>query len=203
MSIYIFMSRLFNGLFDCVKRKRGYCLFLLLLTIVAIVLGVIGAVNMNGDLTINLSHIAYIRFLRGSGFMSMFFGLFLSVLVFFLLILLCNFKFWLMPFAVVFYLYLVYSQTVVFLSIILIYGILNCIILAVFLLIFSILTWLIFLLVMCELSIHCNSSPYLRTCFSPKQSKLVWYLVMITILIFLFTITLTILKNYVLLLVFE
>ena len=197
------MSRLFNGLFDCVKRKRGYCLFLLLLTIVAIVLGVIGAVNMNGDLTINLSHIAYIRFLRGSGFMSMFFGLFLSVLVFFLLILLCNFKFWLMPFAVVFYLYLVYSQTVVFLSIILIYGILNCIILAVFLLIFSILTWLIFLLVMCELSIHCNSSPYLRTCFSPKQSKLVWYLVMITILIFLFTITLTILKNYVLLLVFE
>ena len=197
------MGRLFSGTFDCVKRKRGYCLFLITLTIGAIVLGVIAAVNMNGDLTINLSHIAYIRFLRGSGFMSMFFGLFLSVLVFFLLILLCNFKYLLMPLSVIFYLYLVYSQTVVFLSIILIYGILNCIILAVFLLIFSILTWLIFLLIMCELSIHCNNSPYLRTCFAPKQSKIIWYLIMITVLIFLFTVTLTILKNYVLLLIFE
>lgn len=197
------MNRLFAEMFDCVKRKRGYCLFLIILTIGAIILGVVGAINMNGELTINLNHIAYIRFLRGSGFMAMFFGLLLSVCVFFLLILLCNFKYWLMPFGVVFYLYLVYSQTVVFLSIVLIYGILNCIILAVFLLIFSILTWLLFLLIMCELSLHCNCSPYLRTCFTPKQSKIIWYLLMLSILIMLFTITLTILKNYVLLLVFE
>ncbi len=197
------MNRFFVGMFNCIKRKRGYCVFLCILTLGAIVLGLIGAVNMNGELTINLNHIAYIRFLRGSGFMTMFFGLFLSVCVFFLLILLCNCKYWLIPFGVVFYLYLVYSQTVIFLSIILIYGILNCIILAVFLLIFSLLTWFMFLLIMCELALHCNSTPYLKTCFTPRLSKIVWYLAMLVILIFLFTITLTILKNYVLLLVFE
>lgn len=194
------MSKFFSGFFDCVKRNKGYCLILVLLSVVAIVLGIIAAINMD---SIDLTQIAYIRFLRGSGFMSMMFGLLLSIFVFFVLICVCNFKAWLVPLAMVFYLYLVYSQTVVFLSIILIYGFFNCVILAVLLLIFSVLTWFLFLLIMCELPSCRHGDNYWKVCFSPRDCKICCYLVLLFALVLIFTIILSILKNYVLLLVFE
>ena len=57
---------LFN-LFDCVKRRKGYFLFLIIIGILAIVVGVVGAINLSGH-SIDLSNIAYIKFLKGGGF---------------------------------------------------------------------------------------------------------------------------------------
>lgn len=197
------MRNIFGGLFDCVKSKKGYCWFLIFLSVVAIVLGVIAAINFGSVLTIDLSHISYIKFLSGNcGFASMLFGLLLSLMVFFCVILLCHWKKFLLPFAVVFYLYLVYSQAVVFMSIILIYGIFNCIILAVLLLAYSIIVWAIFLFLMCEFLCLNKTYSYFKTCFSLKESKVLLYLIFICLLVVLFSLILTILKNYVILLIF-
>jgi len=130
------------------------------------------------------------------------FGLLLSLLVFFAVILICHWKPFLMPLGVVFYLYLVYSQAVIFVSIILIYGILNCIILAVLLLVYSLLVWTLFLLIVCELACFCNVHGYFKTCFSFKECKVLLFLLGLVLLTLIFSFVLIILKNYVILLIF-
>ena len=198
------MSIFFNGLFACVKRKKGYFVILLLLSILAIILGVVAAVNFGGGVfAVDLSNIAYIKFLKKDcGFMSMLFGLILSLMVFFLVIVFCHSKTFLTLLGILFYLYLVYSQAVVFMSIILIYGILNCIILVVLLLVYSLLVWGLFLLILCEISCFTNSHEYFKCCFSTKESKVLIYLICLLALTFVFSLILIILRNYVVLLIF-
>lgn len=198
------MNIFFNGLFDCVKRKKGYFVILVILSLIAIILGVIAAVNFGGGaFAVDLSNIAYIRFLKKDcGFVSMMFGLILSLLVFFVVIVVCHFKPLLTPLGILFYLYLVYSQAVVFMSIILIYGILNCIILVVLLFVYSLLVWLLFLLILCEISCFTNLDGYFKTCFSFKESKVLIYLTCLLALTFVFALILIILRNYVVLLIF-
>lgn len=198
------MNKIFGGLIDCVKRKKGYFIILLLLSLVAIVLGVIAAMNFGGGVfTIDLSNISYMRFLKGEcSFVSMMFGLVFSLGVFFGIILICHSKTFLVPLGIVFYLYLVYSQAVIFMSIILIYGILNCIILAVLLLVYSLLVWCLFLVLLCEISYLTNGFEYFKSCFSFKESKVLLLFILIVVLTLLFSLVLTILKNYVILLIF-
>ncbi len=194
---------IFYGLFDCVKRKKGYFCCLLLLSLLAVVLGVIAAVNFGGGVfAVDLSNIAYIKFLKGGGFVTMIFGLILSLTVFFLVILICNCKPFLMPLGVLFYLYLVYSQAVILMSIILIYGILNCIILVILLLVYTLIIWAMFLCVLCELSCFCGQTGYFRNCFSFKNSKVMLYVCGLYLLTFIFAMILLILKSYVILLIF-
>ena len=198
------MNNVFSGLFDCVKRKKSYFVILIILSVVAVVLGIIAAVNFGGGIfDIDLSNIAYIRFLQDdSSFMSMMFGLTLSLLIFFVIILLCHYKAFLLPLGLLFYLYLVYSQAVIFMSIILIYGILNCIILVVLLFVYSLLVWAFFLFILCEISCFTNNRGYFRTCFSLRNSKTIIFLIGLLTLTIIFSIVLTILKNYVILLIF-
>lgn len=177
---------------------------LMLLSVVAVVLGVIAAVNFGGGVfTIDLSNIAYIKFLQGNcGFVSMIFGLVLSVLVFLVIILICHWKSYLMPLGIMFYLYLVYSQAVIFMSIILIYGILNCIILAVLLLVYSLLIWCMFLFIICEACCYTNTNEYFKCCFSWQGSKVLWCFAFMLGLTILFSVVLTVLKSYVIILIF-
>ena len=197
------MNGSFCSLFDCVKKKKGYFTFLIIFSLLAIILGVVAAINFGGGVfSVDLSNIAYIRFLQGGGFVSMVFGLMLSLLMFFIAIILCNIKSYLIPLGVLFYLYLVYSQTVIFMSIILIYGILNCIILAVLLLVYTTLIWATFLLVVCEVASLTNNSGYLKSCCSVRESKVIWYLLIMLTLTFIFCLIMMILKNYVVLLIY-
>ncbi len=196
------MRYFFSDLFKCVNLKRGYFSLLIALSIVMVVLGVVGSVNLNSGLTIDLSNISYIKFLKGGGFGSMMFSLFLAISIFVFALILCHWKTFLIPLGLIFYLYLVYSQTFVFVSIILIYGIFNSIILLVLLLLFLLVLWTIFLLLCCELSCHSKSSSYFRDCFSFKRSKVLFFLLSLLILTLIFTIILTILKKFVILLVF-
>lgn len=193
-----------GGVFECVKRKKGYFVLLILFSLVAIVLGVIAAINFGGGVfSIDLSNIAYIRFLKGDcGFMSMLFGLILSLVVFFIVCVFCHSKSWLLPLGFIFYLYLVYSQAVIFMSIILIYGILNCIILVVLLLVYSLLVWALFLTLLCEISCFTNQHSYFKSCFSFKESRALLFLLGLIVLTFIFALILSILKSYVILLIF-
>ena len=199
------MGIIFKNLFDCVKRKKGYFTFLVILSVVCVVLGVIAGIKLKGEtFTIDLSHIAYIKFLGGHcGFVSMIFGLLLSLLVFYGVILLCNCKKIFVPLGVLFYMYLVYSQAVIFMSIISIYGILNCIILAIILLIFTILVWILFMFAMCEFVCHTSKFFYFKNCFSLRESRALVFLIMLIVLIVVFSLLLLVLKNYVLLLIFS
>ena len=198
------MSKFFYGLLECFKRKKGYFIFLILLSLFAIVLGVVAAINFGGGVfAVDLSNIAYIRFLKGeSGFMSMFFGLFLSLFMFFIACLICHWKTWLAPLGIVFYLYLVYSQTIIFISIILIYGFFNCIILSLLLLVYTILIWCLFLICICEISCFSNAYDYFKNVCSPTKCNAIWLLLIMTVLTFIFGSIMLILKNYVVLLIF-
>ena len=192
---------LFN-LLDCVKRRKGYFLFLIIIGVLAIVLGVVGAINLSGH-SIDLTNISYIKFLKGGGFGSMMFGIFLSLSVFFFAILICHTKPFLLPLGVVFYLYLIYSQTFILLSIVLIYGIFNCAILFVFLLIYFLILWILFLFLLCELINLVKSSNYFKKCFSLRESNVIIWLISLFLVSILFSLILLILQKFVILLVFN
>ena len=198
------MNNLFSKIFESVKIKKGYFILLIFLTIISIVLGVIAAMNFgSGIFTIDLSNISYIKFLKGdTGFMSLIFSMILSLSIFFFAVLICNWKTFLLPLGIVFYLYLVYSQTVIITSVILIYGILNCIILVLLLLVYSVLVWCLFLVLMTELGCVVNENGYFKTCFSVKRSKVLWFLILLSLLTFAFVVVLVVLKNFVVLLIF-
>lgn len=192
-----------SSIFDCIKLKKGYFIILLLLTVVAIALAVFGAMSINGgSITLSLGNMVYIKYLNGSsGMMSMLFRLIFSLSLFFFFVFIGHWKFYLYPVGILFYLYLVYSQAVVFISIILVYGFFNCIILAVFLLLYLLFLFFIFILMMLEMSC-CTNQNYFKSCFSWKRSKL---LLCICILIgwsILFAVILSILKSFVILLVY-
>lgn len=192
-----------SSIFDCIKLKKGYFIILLLLTGVAIALAVFGAMSINGgSITLSLGNMVYIKYLNGSsGMMSMLFRLIFSLSLFFFFVFIGHWKFYLYPVGILFYLYLVYSQAVVFISIILVYGFFNCIILAVFLLLYLLFLFFIFILMMLEMSC-CTNQNYFKSCFSWKRSKL---LLCICILIgwsILFAVILSILKSFVILLVY-
>ena len=197
------MNNVFNGIFDCIKRKKWFFILLIIFSVAAVVLGIISAINLGGVLTIDLSRVAYIKFLRGGGFASLLFGLLLGLAIFFIIIFVCNLKPFLVPIGIVFYLYLIYSQTVIFISMILIYGIFNCIILAVFLLIYNVIVWALFLLIMCELVCLVGAIGYFKKCFSLRESKTLLFLICLILVSLIFTIVLAVLKNYVILLVFN
>ena len=198
------MKEFLSGLFESVKRKKGYLLFLVCLSLTAIVLGIIAAVNFGGgEYAVDLSNIAYIRFFQGGGYISMLFGMILSLLVFLTVIILCCRKTWSTFLGVLCYLYLVYSNTVVFLSIILIYGIFNCIVLLVLLFVYILLVWIIFLLILCELSFIIDKHNYFKNCFNFNKNKILFLLLCLLFITFVFSLILVVLKNYVVLLIFS
>ncbi len=193
-----------NSIFDTIKLKRGYFTFLIILTILSISLGVFAGINISGGiLVVDLTNIAYIQFLTGDcGFAPMIFKLLFSLFVFFFLIHLCNIKPFLLPLSIIFFMYLVYSQTVVFISIIMLYGFFNCIILSLLLLIYILLTFFIFILHCLELSNFCNCNNYFRQTFSFHQSKVLTFSILLIILTIIFCTILAILKSFVILLVY-
>ena len=198
------MIRIVNGFFDCIKRKKVYFVLLIVAAILAIVLGVIAAINLSDEaLTSSLSNIAYIRFLKDEiGFVSMIFTLVLSLCIFFSIIFLCHWKSFLIPLGFLFYLYLIYSQIVIFLSMILVYGIFNCIIFAVLLLVYILSVWFVFVLIVLELSCFTNSHSYFKDCCSMTRAKVLMYFIIMMVATVIFSLILLILKNYIILLVF-
>lgn len=196
--------RFFNSIFDTLRLKKGYFFFLIILTILSITLGVFAGINISGGiLVVDLTNIAYIQFLTGeTSFVPMIFKLIFSLFVFFFLIHLCNFKPFLVPLAIIFFAYLVYSQTVVFISIIMLYGFFNCIILSLWLLIYIIITIFIFILLCLELNKFCNCNNYFSQTFNFYNSNVLMLSIILIICTIIFCSILAILKSFVILLVY-
>lgn len=198
------MSNIFGNLCATLKKRKGWVCILILLTVVAICLGIVAALNFGEVFTIDLGNISYIKFLKGeSGFFSLFLNLTLSLALFAFLIILFGCKSFLYPLSVVFYLYLVYSQAVIIVSIISFYGFFNCVVLVLFLLLFQLVAICLFLLLLVEILNSCNKCNYFGSCFNFASCNVSWLLITILILIMVFCIIITILKSFVLLLVFQ
>ena len=198
------MKQIMYDLCSCIKIKKGYFVLLILATIVAVVLGVFAGLNFSGGfLSIDLSNIAYIKFLKGdTSMVSMIFSILLSLMIFYLIIWICHCKSYLIPLSIVFYLYLVYSQTVILVSLVMIYGFFNCILLAMILMIYILLTWLLFMLAMLHMSINMHEPNYFKSCCNIQSSKFLFCLILIILATVLFSFTITILKNFIILLVY-
>lgn len=196
--------RLFNLLFDNIRRRYGYFIFLCLITIAIIVLAVFSAINFDGGvLPIDLSNVPYIKYLKDDcGFFYLIFGNLLTLAIFITLIVLFSCKRYLLPFSLIFYLYFVYSQIVIFVSLILIYGFFNTIILMILLTIFLLLEFLLLLLILINIVEHCGNSNFFSACFNRNQSPIWWLIISLLILTLTFSILLALLRSFVILLVY-
>ena len=186
------------------RQYKILLILLALITVLAIVLGVIFALNTPSDVyEVNLSEIAYIKFLSGkSGLMSMMFKMWLSLLIFLILIIVCGIKRFLFPLGVVFYLYLVYSQVFVIMNVVFLYGFFSCLILLMLLIIYTIINSILFMFVFVELWKIGGKPNYFRNACKPSYSLALVYVLLILLVCTLFCFVLLILKSFIILLIF-
>lgn len=202
--IFINMVKIFNKISSTFRQKKSLFIFLVVFSLVMIVLGVVASINFSGGvLVVDLSNISYIQFLKDEcGFASLIFKLFLSLFIFLCVIWGCGKKSFLFPIGILFYGYLVYSQTVIFVSMILIYGFFNCVIFALILFAYIMLIFFLFMLFIMEVSCCCNSTNYFKITINWNNSNILFSLIFILLITILFCIILTILKSFVLLLIY-
>lgn len=198
------MNLFFNSILNQIRVRKGLFIVLIISTIVVIVLGVISAINLDGGvLPIDLSNIAFIRYLKGDcGVFFLIFGTILNLLLFYSLILLSCCKRFLIPFAIIFYLYFVYSQIVIFTSLILLYGFFNTLILILLLLIYILLEIVLLMLFLLFLLNYTDSFGYFKNCFSSNNSNLIILTLALIAISILFCVVLIVLKSFVILLIY-
>ena len=193
---------IFN-LFQCLKQKKLYFILLCLITCAALIIGVYAGFNFTNQVfSVDLSNISYIQFLQNEcGLFSLIFRLSFSLIIFYSLILICSSKKFLLPIAIIFYTYLVYTQVVVLISLIVIYGFLNSMVLFFVLSIFVVIIIFLFMISMMHMACFTNDYCYFKNCLSPRN-YILWLLLAVVLMCIVFAVLLLILKSFVILLVF-
>lgn len=191
-----------HSVFDAIRARKGFFILLLISSVVMIVLGVISAINFDGGvLVIDLDNITFIKFLKDDcGFAFLIFGSLINIIIFYVIILACCCKRYLIPLSIIFYLYFVYSQAVIFTSTLLIYGFFNTIILLILLLIYIILNILLLMLLICLCVKNSNCHNYFSTCF--RRQDIIHLSLVLLFVSIAFCIILSILKSFVILLIY-
>ena len=197
------MKNMFRNIADCIARRKALFILFIVLALVMLVIGVVSAINFNtGVLPIDLGNITFIKFLRGSsGFFSLIFNTIIASIIIYAIMTLCCCKNFLIPFAVIFYLYFIYCMGVVWTSIMLIYGFFATIILLILLLAFYVCEIFILTTLLCEL-ITISKTNYFRCCFNNQTSCVVVLSTMLLVLIVTFCLILACLKSYIILLIY-
>lgn len=196
--------QIFGCFAETIKRKKALFVILLVLTITMIVLSIFSAISIsNGSSNINLNNVPYIKFLQGnSGLPAFIFNCIMVVGLIYISIVVCFVKPYIAWLGVIFYLYFVYSQAVIFVSIIMIYGFFNVIILTILLLVLLLLEFALLLLIMLEACCLCNQPNYFGNCFNFSTSKLLLYTIILLCLVVSFCLITMILRSFVVLLVY-
>ena len=197
------MKNMFRNIADCIARRKALFILFIVLALVMLVIGVVSAINFNtGVLPIDLGNITFIKFLRGSsGFFSLIFNTIIASIIIYAIMTLCCCKNFLIPFAVIFYLYFIYCMGVVWTSIMLIYGFFATIILLILLLAFYVCEIFILTVLLCEL-ITISKTNYFKCCFNNQTSCVVILSTMLLVLIVTFCLILACLKSYIILLIY-
>ena len=200
----IYMGSFFDRVCQCVWTKKWALILLVILSLVMIGLAVYSASRFEGlEIEINLTNIAIIRFLMGGiGIVATIFLTTLACVVFFFLILLCHCKTWLIPLGWAIYLYYVYCQAVVIVSLIIKYGFLNCVLVVSMLIMFLLVSMAIFLLAILDFLSICRCSTYFSTCFNIRDDNTLIYLIALVVFISLFVLVLSIMKSFMILLIY-
>lgn len=197
------MKNIFRNIADCIARRKALFILFIVLALVMLVIGVVSAINFNtGVLPIDLGNITFIKFLRGSsGFFSLIFNTMIASIIIYAIMTLCCCKNFLIPFAIIFYLYFIYCMGVVWTSIMLIYGFFATIILLILLLAFYVCEIFILTVLLCEL-ITISKTNYFKCCFNNQTSCVVILSTMLLVLIVTFCLILACLKSYIILLIY-
>ncbi len=195
---------IFGSFAETIKRKKALFVILLVLTITMIVLSVFSAISIsNGSFNIDLNNVPYIKFLQGkSGLPAFIFNCLMVVGLICIAIVVCFAKPYFAWLGVIFYLYFVYSQAVIFVSIIMIYGFFNVIIILILLLLLLLLEFALLMLIILEVSCLCNQPNYFNNCFNFSTSKLLLYTIILLCLVVAFCLITMILRSFVVLLVY-
>jgi len=198
------MAKLFFRLGDNIRKNKVLFGVLLILTIIVGIIAVYSAINFEMiAITIDIGNVTFVKFLKGdTSFLPLIFGTLLAFLVFLSIITICFSKKFLLPFAILFYLYFVYSQVVILTSLIVIYGFFNTLILLFLLITFNLLEFFVFIAIMLELFTICGSPCFFKDCFNTNNSCFLSLLIIMALLVFAFCLILAILKSFVILLVF-
>lgn len=198
------MQNFFANIFAPIKQKRGIFICLVIFTLIMLVLGVISGRHLDGGvITIDLSNVPYIKFIsKKGGFVSLIFNLLITFSILYLVIVTCFIKPFLVPISLIFYFYFVYSQAVIFVNVLLIYGFFNALILLILLLVYMLVMIFIFILILLELFTLCGSSHYFKTCFNARNSNLLYLTICLCAIILLFAFMLMFLRSYVILLIY-
>lgn len=197
------MKNMFRNIVDCISRKKAMFIVFIILALVMLVIGVVSAINFNtGVLPIDLGNITFIKFLRGSsGFFSLIFNTIIASVIIYALMVVCCCKNFLVPIAIIFYLYFIYCMGVVWTSVMLIYGFFATIILLILLLAFYACEIFILTLLLCEL-VNLPKTNYFRCCFNNQTSCAVILSTILLVLIVTFCLILACLKSYIILLIY-
>lgn len=191
-----------HSVIEAIKARKGFFILLLVSSVGMIILGVISAINFDGGvLVIDLDNVTFVKFLKDDcGFAFLIFGSLINIIIFYTVILSCCCKRYIIPLSIIFYLYFAYSQAVIFTSILLIYGFFNTIILLILLLIYVIsnIVLLMLLICLCVENSHCHN--YFSTCF--HRQEIIHLSLMLLIVNISFCIILSILKSFVILLIY-
>ena len=196
--------QIFGYFAETIKRKKALFVILLVLTFTMIVLSVFSAISIsNGSFNIDLNNVPYIKFLQGeSGLPAFIFNCIMVVGLIYISIVVCFTKPYFAWLGVIFYLYFVYSQAVIFVSIIMIYGFFNVIIILILLLLLLLLEFALLMLIILEVSCLCNQPNYFNNCFNFATSKLLLYTITLLCLVVSFCLITMILRSFVVLLVY-
>lgn len=198
------MGIFFERVRFCVGEKKWYFLLLLALSLVVVVLAVLSAVKYgSGVITIDLSNIVFIRFLKNeTGIMATIFLAIIGAVIFFVLICCCHHRAFLVPVGLVLYLYFVYSQVVVIVSVIVTYGFLNCILVVAMLILYLLVCMAVFLLLILDCLCVDRTFEYYRHCMNMRESNVIMLGVLLLVFIALFVLVLALMKSFMILLVY-
>ena len=198
------MVNIFSRFCETIRRNKALFIVLILATIGISVLAIYSAINFESvAISIEIGNVSFIKFLRGdSGFIGFVFTSLLTSAGFYIIILLCCCKKFLFPVAVLFYLYFVYSQIVIFTSVMVIYGFFNVLILILCLLIFLLFEFFVFILLMLECLSICGTHTYFKDCFNSSVSCVGILSLGLVLLVLMFCLLITILKSFIILLIY-
>lgn len=198
------MREFWRKIFSTIKQKRGTFIILLILTIIMLMLGVISGRHLdNGIITIDLSQQPFIKFISHSGgFVSLIFNSLISLAILYFIICVGFIKPFSSLVSIIFYVYFVYSQGVIFINVLLVYGFFNALILLILLLMYIFCLLSLFILLILELLSICNTSPYFKICFNPKQSNIFWLGLIIACVVLVFSFVLLFMRSYIFLLIY-
>lgn len=192
------------GFSDIYGRHKTWIIFLSFLCLIALLTGILSSIKFyNGVLPVSFSNIAFINYLKDkTNFVMMFISNFFATGLFVFVVVVCFVNIYCRFFGVLFFMYFVYARILTLISMMLIYGVLNTLIIVLCMLAFAFCYIVLFLFLTSNCLDICSAGGgYFRNCFNRNFFTLN-FLVVFGVCVFFESIVIGILKNFVVILIY-